>query len=148
MKKHEIRAKFLEFKNSIGVTNFTSELSDTEFNLLSFVTEYQEKQEHINLTTLSEKLGVTRSAITQMVNKLEKKMYIEKYTLSTNKKEVYLKIGAKALEQYNIAMDKITIFFERLFLELGVEGMANLSRYFSIAKKISKELKRESEQNA
>ena len=39
MKKHEIRAKFLEFKNSMGLNNFSSELSETEFNLLSIVTE-------------------------------------------------------------------------------------------------------------
>lgn len=145
MKKHEIRAKFLEFKNSIGINNFSSELSETEFNLLSIVTEYQEKQEHINLTTLSDKLGVTRSAITQIATKLEKKKYIEKYTVSTNKKEIYLKIGEKALEQYNIAMDKITEFFERLYLEIGREGLEKLSYYFSVARKIGAEIKRESE---
>ena len=44
-------------------------------------------------------------------------------------------------------MDKITDFFERLFLEIGEEGMVNLSRYFSIAKKISSEMKKESERD-
>ena len=105
------------------------------------------KQEHINLTTLSDKLGVTRSAITQIANKLEKKCYIEKYTLSSNKKEIYLKIGAKALEQYNIVMDKITEFFERLYLEIGKEGIEQLSYYFSVARRIGSEIKRESERN-
>ena len=56
----------------------------------------------------------------------------------------YHKIGKRGKKRH----ETLIIFFERLFLELGVEGMANLSRYFSIAKKISKELKRESEQNA
>lgn len=145
MERCDIRTSLMDFKNALGICNFSKVLSETEFNLISLVTEAQEKKEHINLTTLSNKLKVTRSAITQITNKLEKKKYIEKYTLSSNKKEIYLKIGKKAIEQYNLVMGKITIFFEKLFEQVGQEGIDNIYRYISIAKEISQEMKKECE---
>ena len=72
------------------------------------------------------------------------KQYIEKYTLTTNKKEIYLKIGQKAIEQYDIVMSKISYFFEELFDEIGQEGIENIERYIGIAKKIGLKMKDES----
>ena len=145
MQKNEIRKSLFDFKNALGINNFSSELSETEFKLISLVAEAQENNHDIKLTEISEKLNVTRSAITQITNKLVEKKYIEKYTLETNKKEIYLKIGQKAIEQYNIVMGKITTFFERLFKEIGQEGIDNIERYIEIAKKIGFEMKMEGE---
>lgn len=145
MQNGEIKKSLMEFKNSLGICNFSKELSETEFKLISLVTKSQEKGENINLTTLSNELNVTRSAITQIANKLEKKDYIEKYALSTNKKEVYLKIGKKAIEQYNYIVNKVSEFFERLFKEIGQEGIENLEKYLKIGKRIGEEMKGECE---
>ena len=143
MQKNEIKKSLFDFKNALGINNFSSELSETEFKLISLVAEAQENNYDIKLSEISEKLNVTRSAITQVTNKLVEKKYIEKYTLETNKKEIYLKIGQKAIEQYNIVMSKITTFFERLFKEIGQEGIENIERYIEVAKKIGLEMKGE-----
>ena len=143
MRKNEIKKSLFDFKNALGINNFSSELSETEFKLISLVAEAQENNYDIKLSEISEKLNVTRSAITQVTNKLVEKKYIEKYTLETNKKEIYLKIGKKAIEQYNIVMSKITTFFERLFKEIGREGIENIERYIEVAKKIGLEMKGE-----
>ena len=121
MEKLSIRETLMDFKNALGICHFSKELSETEFNLISIVTENQE------------------------VNKLEQKGYLEKYTLPTNKKEIYLKIGKKSLEQYNLVMDKVVLFFERLFEEVGQEGMDNITKYIEIAKRIGKEMKEKGE---
>ena len=92
---------------------------------------------------ISEELNITRSAVTQIATKLEKKKYIEKYTLSSNKKEIYLKIGEKAIEQYNLIMEKISLFCEKLFNEIGQEGVDNIDRYINICKRIGSEMKEE-----
>ena len=143
MRKNEIKKSLFDFKNALGINNFSSELSETEFKLISLVAEAQENNYDIKLSEISEKLNVTRSAITQVTNKLVEKKYIEKYTLETNKKEIYLKIGEKAIEQYNIVMGKIATFFERLFVEIGQEGIENIERYIEVAKKIGLEMKGE-----
>lgn len=145
MNKSEIRNTLLDFRNALGICNFSNEISETEFKLISLVADVQEKNEHINLTTISNELNVTRSAVTQMANKLEANEYIEKYTLATNKKEIYLKIGEKAIRQYNLIMSKIVGFFEKLFKEIGQEGIDNIERYIAIGKKIGEEMKRECE---
>ena len=145
MKKNEIKKALFDFKNALGINNFSKELSETEFNLIALVSEAQDENYNIKLTEISEKLNVTRSAITQVTNRLVEKQYIEKYTLPSNKKEVYLKIGQKAVEQYDIVMEKISYFFEELFDEIGQEGILNLERYISVAKKIGQKMKEESE---
>ena len=99
LQKNEIKTALFDFRNALGINNFSKDLSETEFHLIALVAEAQDNNYNIKLTEISEKLNVTRSAITQVTNKLVEKQYIEKYTLPTNKKEVYLKIGQKAIEQ-------------------------------------------------
>ena len=139
----ELQDSLIDFKKSLGFCHFSKELSETEFKLISLVTRAQENHENINLTTISTEVDVTRSAITQIVNKLEKKDYIEKYSLSTNKKEIYLRIGKKAIEQYDYIISKVSEFFERLCEAIGQEGVENLEKYLEISKKIGREMKGE-----
>lgn len=143
MQKINVRNALLDFKKALGINNFSNELSETEFKLISLVSDAQSVDENINLTKISEELNITRSAVTQIATKLEKKKYIEKYTLSSNKKEIYLKIGEKAIEQYNMIMEKISLFCEKLFNEIGQEGVDNIDRYINICKRIGLEMKEE-----
>lgn len=148
MQKNRIKSALFDFRNALGINNFSKDLSETEFRLISLVSEAQDSDYNIKLTEISEKLNVTRSAITQVTNKLVEKEYIEKYTLPSNKKEVYLRIGKKAIEQYDKVVAKITFFFEKLFEEIGQEGVDNIERYIDIAKKIGMQMKMESEKDA
>ncbi|WP_048146241.1 MarR family winged helix-turn-helix transcriptional regulator [Methanoplanus limicola] len=50
------------------------------------------KNPGINITSLSELLGISKSAISQMVNRLEKKKLAEKYQNSDNEKAVLLRL--------------------------------------------------------
>lgn len=45
-----------------------------------------------NVTKVAEHMGMTRGAISKMTKKLLAKGLIEKYTLETNKKEIYFKL--------------------------------------------------------
>ncbi len=46
----------------------------------------------INVTNLAKKLGVTKGAVSQIVNKLERKKLVAKFRDSNNEKEVMLKL--------------------------------------------------------
>ena len=48
-----------------------------------------------NVTKIAEQMQMTRGAISKMTKKLLAKGLIEKYTLETNKKEVYLRNAAR-----------------------------------------------------
>ncbi len=56
-----------------------------------------------NITEIANKLRVSKSAVSQIVNKLEKKKFIKRYKASNNNKEVLLKLldkGETALEEH------------------------------------------------
>jgi DNA-binding MarR family transcriptional regulator len=56
-----------------------------------------------NITEIASKLRVSKSAVSQIVNKLEKKRYIKRYKTSSNNKEVMLRLldkGKLALEEH------------------------------------------------
>jgi DNA-binding MarR family transcriptional regulator len=57
-------------------------------------------QDEINITSLAERLGITKSGVSQMANKLEKKGLIEKCRKSGNEKEVLLKMTEKGNVAY------------------------------------------------
>lgn len=145
MQNLQIKQSFMDFKKALGINHFSKELSETEFKLISLVSDAYDNNENINLITISNELNITRSAVTQLVKKLEEKGYVERYMLNTNKKEIYLKVGNKAISQYNNIMEKISYFFEKLYAEVGQEGMDDIERYIQIFKKIGKEMKEECE---
>jgi DNA-binding MarR family transcriptional regulator len=65
----------------------------------------------INITELSEKLGVSKSAISQIVNKLERKKYVRRYKEQDNGKSVLLQLLQKGQlafvghKKYHLSMD-------------------------------------------
>jgi DNA-binding MarR family transcriptional regulator len=59
------------------------------------------KSHWINVTQLSESLGVTKGAVSQMIGKLENKNFVKKIKIQPNGKETFLKLtdkGKKALK--------------------------------------------------
>ena len=145
MQNVQIKQSILDIKKAFGINYLSKDLSETEFKLITLVSDADDHNENINLIKISNELNITRSAVTQLANKLEGKGYIKKYTLSTNKKEIYLKVGSKAIAQYNIIMEKISVFFEKLYNEVGQEGIEDVERYINLFKKIGKEMKEEGE---
>lgn len=52
---------------------------------------------NISASTLSNILGITNGAITQIITKLKQKNLVEQYTTATNKKTVYYRLTNKGL---------------------------------------------------
>lgn len=75
----------------------------------------------INAVEISKQMNVTRSAVTQMSNKLEGRGLIEKYTKPDNKKEKYIRLTESGREilteyekQHEEANDKMCIYLSSL----------------------------------
>lgn len=80
--------------------------------------------EGLNASLLSEKLGITNGAITQIADKLIKKDLVSKYKKENNKKEVYLKLtpeGEIAFKHHRLfhkkLNDKMLAYLESLSFE-------------------------------
>ena len=55
----------------------------------------------INVTTLAQKLGITKGGVSQMISKLKKRELIEKVRSTDNDKEVLLILTAKGQKAFN-----------------------------------------------
>lgn len=62
--------------------------------------DYIGKTDLPNVTKIAENMQMTRGAISKMTKKLLVKGLIEKYTLESNKKEVYFKLTESGMELY------------------------------------------------
>ena len=88
-----------------------------------------------NITGLSEKLGVTKGAVSQTVNKLTKKGLVEKHHDCGNDKEVYVRLtekgkkARKGFEEFHNMRDFTLHSFVR---ELNAEQMNTLITFFQL----------------
>lgn len=62
--------------------------------------DYIGKTELPNVTKIAESMQMTRGAISKMTKKLLAKGLIDKYTLESNKKEVYFRLTESGMELY------------------------------------------------
>ncbi len=100
-----------------------STLTKTEFRLLQEVVMEQEKGRNIISSELARRLGVTRSAVSQIVTKLEKQNIVKRTAAETDRKIAYICLSDYAAamflqqcERANAAMEELTEVFggERL----------------------------------
>lgn len=89
--------------------------------------------EKINITGLAEYLGVSKSAISQMINKLSKKNLVEKYRDPENNKEIFLGLTPRGRIAY-LGHEQFHAKFDELMMQnigpVGDENLENLKRFF------------------
>jgi len=101
--------------------------------------DYIGKTELPNVTKIADNMQMTRGAISKMTKKLLAKGLIEKYTLESNKKEVYFRLTESGIELYKehdkrhkLWEQRDTKFLERYSpeeIEIIVKFMREFNRY-------------------
>ena len=90
------------------------------------------KNREINMTKLADLMGVTKGAISQTVQKLVKKEYIEKSN-SRNRKEISLRLSEKGIKAYKgqeSFQREIFSFAESLYQKVSPEQADMVKRLF------------------
>ena len=64
------------------------------------VLEYVLEVENQKMSDIAKRLGITKSALSQIAKKLEEKGWLEKYRCNNNKKEIFLKVTAQGKNVY------------------------------------------------
>ena len=90
MKEQELLLK--ELALMLERQDMLSKLTDEYGYSETHCIDYIGRLELPNVTKIAEHMGMTRGAISKMTKKLLAKGLIEKYTLESNKKEVYFKL--------------------------------------------------------
>ncbi len=128
----EINKYFIKLLQSIkamdGLDFFMGKgkLSQTEFRLLLEIVLEGEKGKEIISSELARRLGITRSAVSQIVTKLEEKDVVKRVGSSTDKKIAYVKLSDKALAVFDEQGKRVNMLMESVVKEFGEDRMLSL----------------------
>ena len=94
-------------------------LNKTEFRLISEVASAKALGERYISTQLAKRLGITRSAISQIVNNLVERNIVKRVPDEIDQKIAYIELTDGILEQYKPDIDACLDFVESLVEEFG-----------------------------
>ena len=103
------------------ITNGKSRFSETELRLLGEILTASYEGRQLIASRLAELLGITRSAVSQIVNKLEKEGVVCRTPSDSDKKIAYVKISDEALDTYNEELQNSVEYVGGLVSEFGEE---------------------------
>ncbi len=103
-----------------------ADLTRTEFRLLQEVLSERETGRKIISSELARRLGVTRSAVSQIVTKLERKNIVKRTASPTDKKIAYIELSENAAVLFEQQCARANEYMERAVAEFGEERMRHL----------------------
>ena len=115
-------------------------LNGTELRLLSEIIYANSQGERLISTQLAKRLNVTRSAISQIVNSLEKRGIVTRVADTIDRKIAYIELSDYAMDAYNDDKAIMVAHVGRIVEEFGYEKMNTLiglvDEFYTIAGKI------------
>ena len=93
--------------------------NNTEMRLIGEILDAKYHGERLISTQLAKKIGVTRSAISQIVNRLEEQGVVKRVADDVDRKIAYIEATDKMLEEYNQDVKLCTEFMGMLVKKFG-----------------------------
>jgi DNA-binding MarR family transcriptional regulator len=126
MEINEYLVQFMQIVREIeGLELFESsaKLSKTEFRMLREIILEGEKDHSIISSELARRLGVTRSAVSQIVNKMEQNGIVKRVASPVDKKIAYIRLSEQSREVFEEQCLRANEFFARVVERYGKEQM-------------------------
>ncbi len=101
----------------------TQSLNSTEMQMVREIIAAKETGNRVISSQLAKKLGVTRSAVSQMVHKLEKNNIVRRVPDVKDKKIAYIELSEFARGIYEQMKQKFAFFLDRVTEKLGEQRM-------------------------
>lgn len=95
--------------------------NNTEMQMMREIIAAKERGGRVISSGLAKLLGITRSAVSQMVKKLESKGVVRRVPDSRDKKIAYIELSDKARSIYEESRARVNGLLERIVAKLGEE---------------------------
>ena len=95
--------------------------NNTELQFMKVIVLADEAGKRVISSDIARSLGITRSAVSQMVNKLESKGVVRRVPDSRDKKIAYIELSDKARSIYEESRARVNGLLERIVAKLGEE---------------------------
>ena len=128
-KKEEYLAKMfslLRKHDNIAIADKKTHFNNTELRMLSEIISAKYAGKRLISTQLAKQLGITRSAISQIVNRLEAKGIVKRVADEVDRKIAYIEISDGVLELYGEDIRNCIEFISKLIEEFGEERFDQL----------------------
>ena len=126
MEINEYLVKFFQMVRDMENMDFfagVAKLSRTEFRLLREVVMEEEKGRSIISSELARRLGITRSAISQIVTKLEMKGIVKRVDSPTDRKIAYIRLSDNTISVFEDQCKEANGIMSRVVELLGEDKM-------------------------
>ncbi len=120
-----------------------SKLSRTEFRLLREVIMESEKGREIISSELARRLGVTRSAVSQLVTKLEERDIVKRTPSPTDRKIAYIRLSEHALGAFEEQCRQANAIMDEVAARLGERKLNSLLKLYGEFISVFSTVKRE-----
>jgi DNA-binding MarR family transcriptional regulator len=121
---------FMKVKDNLLPNDRKALFNRTELRLLSEVVAAQYEGERVISTQLAKRIGVTRSAVSQMVANLEEKGVLRRVASPVDKKIAYVEVAEEALETYGEELSEALAFLGDVVEEFGEDNFAQMCKLF------------------
>ena len=108
-------------RDGIMVADKKTRFNDTELRLISEVLSAKQGGNRLISTQLATKLGVTRSAISQIVNRLEETGVLKRVPDAVDRKIAYIEVTEETMDSYRADMKICGDFIGRVVERFGDE---------------------------
>ncbi|MBQ8430114.1 MAG: MarR family transcriptional regulator [Clostridia bacterium] len=120
----------LKKRESVVVTGKSNKFNDTELRLIGEILSAKCENRRLISTQLATLLGVTRSAISQIVNRLEERGVVRRVDDDVDRKIAYIEVTDETLAQYQTELKLCTDFAGKVVKDYGVEKFETLCKLF------------------
>lgn len=107
-------------------SKFAGEMPRSEIMMLKMINRDTSSTEGVTISTLSERLEITKSAVSQMINVLEDKGYVERITTKNDRRIVYVRlteVGEQSLEK---SLQSLLVSLNQVFEKMGEKDTETL----------------------
>lgn len=106
---------------SAQLFNHAFPFNNTEMQLMKEILQAKEAGERMISSKLAKVLGITRSAVSQMVNKLEAKNVVKRVPDDKDRKIAYIELSDTARAKYEDMKERVNSILSGVIGELGDE---------------------------
>ena len=114
-------------RDGIMVADKKTRFNDTELRLISEVLSAKQGGNRLISTQLATKLGVTRSAISQIVNRLEETGVLKRVPDAVDRKIAYIEVTEETMDSYRADMKICGDFIGRVVERFGDEKFKQMN---------------------
>ena len=116
----KIQAMTRKLQNVVFVKGKKS-FNNSELRMLEEIVAADKKGERLISTQLADKVGVTRSAISQMVNRLSEKGLVQRVPDDVDRKIAYIELTGNAKELYNAQRKRMGELVAKVVADFGAD---------------------------